>query len=241
MPASMKQTVSTSRAVRLYVSLGALLLCVGSFLALAGRVLQGETRAFDDQLLLAFRDPVELSRPIGPGWVAEAVRDVTSLGSVPLLAIALVIAVGYLLLAGKRRFALFSLLATLGGSALSFALKGSYNRPRPGLVPHLSEVITSSFPSGHAMHAAVVFLTFGALLAETTRRRRLKIYILCIAVGITALVGVSRVYLGVHYPSDVLGGWIAGLGWASLSAVGARGMTRSGLTGEERKLNGSNK
>ena len=211
-----------SRVVRLYVSLGAVLLYGGLFLALAGQVFQGETRAYDDRLLRMFRNPSDLAKPVGAGWVAETVRDITSLGSVPLLAFALGVAVGYLLLAGKRRLALFTLIATLGGSALSFLLKGSYNRPRPTLVPHLSDVITSSFPSGHAMHAAVVFLTFGGLLAEAAPRKRLKLYILAVALLATAAVGISRVYLGVHYPSDVLAGWIAGLGWASLSAMAAR-------------------
>jgi len=222
MPAPMNPLTRPSRVVRLYVSLGAVLLYGGLFLALAGQVFQGETRAYDDRLLRMFRNPSDLAKPVGAGWVAETVRDITSLGSVPLLAFALGVAVGYLLLAGKRRLALFTLIATLGGSALSFLLKGSYNRPRPTLVPHLSDVITSSFPSGHAMHAAVVFLTFGGLLAEAAPRKRLKLYILAVALLATAAVGISRVYLGVHYPSDVLAGWIAGLGWASLSAMAAR-------------------
>jgi undecaprenyl-diphosphatase len=222
----MKPSLFSSRVLRLYLRMGSVLVCAGVFLALAGRVLEGDTRAVDDRLLLALRDPSDLSKPLGPSWFAEAVRDITSLGSVPLLAIALAVAVGYLLLAGKRRFALFTLLATLGGSAFSFALKGSYSRPRPAVVPHLSEVMTSSFPSGHAMHAAVVFLTFGGLLAEAARHRRLKIYILVNALLVTALVGFSRVYLGVHYPSDVLGGWIAGLGWAGFSAMVARWLRR---------------
>lgn len=227
MPASNDELPQGSRSIRLYSSLGIVLCSVGLFLALAGQVFEGRTRAYDDALLLWFRDPSNLSRPAGPAWVAEAVRDFTSLGSVPLLVLALLLTTGYLLLAGRHRFAGFTLLSTLGGSALSFALKGSYHRPRPSVVPHLSDVMTSSFPSGHAMHAAVVFLTFGALLAEAMPRRRLKLFILGSALGVTGLVGVSRVYLGVHYPSDVLAGWIAGLAWASASVLAARASRRA--------------
>jgi undecaprenyl-diphosphatase len=120
----------------------------------------------------------------------------------------------YLWIDDKLRMAFFLGAATASGALLSFVLKSFFARPRPDLVPHLSQVFTSSFPSGHSMIAAVVYLTMGSLLASVLSKRILKVYVLGIAVMLTTAVGLSRVYLGVHYPTDVLAGWLAGLVWA---------------------------
>jgi undecaprenyl-diphosphatase len=123
--------------------------------------------------------------------------------------------------------------ATGGGLLLSSLLKGWFNRPRPEIVPHLSYVYTSSFPSGHSMLAAVVYLTLGSLLAASVTRRRIKAYILFVAILLTTLVGVSRVYLGVHYPTDVLAGWMAGLAWSLLVWLAARKLQSGGRPAHE--------
>jgi undecaprenyl-diphosphatase len=121
------------------------------------------------------------------------------------------------------------LLASVGGGiVVSTLLKLAFERARPDLVPHGSHVSSASFPSGHSMMAAVVYLTLGVLLARVEPRRRTKAYVLSVAVILTLLVGVSRVYLGVHWPTDVLAGWSIGAGWALLCWLVARWLQRRG-------------
>jgi undecaprenyl-diphosphatase len=124
--------------------------------------------------------------------------------------------VGYLVLADKRRIAMFVLVAVCGGLVLSALFKTTFDRPRPELVPHLSHVYSASFPSGHSMMSAITYLTLGTLLARIHKRRALKIYFLGLAMLLTFAVGISRVYLGVHWPTDVVAGWAAGASWAIL-------------------------
>ena len=137
----------------------------------------------------------------------------------------------------SRRYgaAVLVLAATLGGLLVSHLLKDLYDRPRPELVPHLTPVSTSSFPSGHAMLSAVVYLTLGALLARLVERWWVKLYVIVAALGLTGLVGFSRVYLGVHYPTDVLAGWAAGLSWAILCWLAARYLQRHGMVDGDRE------
>ena len=172
------------------------------------------TRDFDEAVLLALRSPADPADPVGPRWVEEMVRDVTSLGSTAVLTLITIAVLGFLIMDRKRGAAWLVLVSIAGGTALSTALKLGFERPRPDLVAHLVEVHTLSFPSGHAMLSAVTYLTLGALLARVQPRRRLKAYILSVAVALTLLVGFSRVYLGVHWPTDVLAGWCAGAAWA---------------------------
>lgn len=198
------------------------------FIAIAGEVLEGETRAFDETLLLAFRNPLDRADPLGPPWLEIAMLDLTSLGSTAVLTLVTLVAALYLVMDGKRAAALFVLLAIGIGTALNFGLKISFDRPRPDLVAHLAEVHTLSFPSGHAMMSATVYLTLGALLARTQPRRRMKIFVLTVAVLLTAVIGISRVYLGVHWPTDVLAGWFAGSAWALLCWALALFLQREG-------------
>jgi len=184
------------------------------FLEVADDVLEGETRRFDEGVMLAFRSPTDTNDPIGAAWVEELARDVTGLGSVVVLALLTVASAGFLLLQRKRHLAVYLLLAVATGTIGSSLLKWGFDRPRPDLVAHGHAVYTSSFPSGHSMMSAVVFLTLGVLLATAQSKRVMQIYILAIAVLVTVAVGTSRVYLGVHWPTDVLAGWAAGSGWA---------------------------
>lgn len=184
------------------------------FVELADDMREGDTRDFDRVLLLAFREPHDLTDPIGPGWFEEVMRDFTALGGHAVLTSIVLAVVGFLLLTRKRRFALLVALSVTAGMGLSSLLKSAFARPRPDLVAHATEVYTHSFPSGHAMLSAVVYLTLGALLARSRAEPRVKIYLLSVAVLLTLLVGVSRVYLGVHWPSDVLAGWAIGSAWA---------------------------
>jgi len=208
-----------------------LLVTAGTLLAfgkLAVEVLEGETRSFDRALLLAFRNPADPSDPLGPRWLEEAARDITSLGSTVVLTFVTLAVAGFLALARKRGAALLVLVSVGGGTLLSTLLKLGFERPRPDLVPHAAAVYTASFPSGHAMLSAVTYLTLGTLLARIQPRRRLRAYIVAIAVLLTLLVGTSRIYLGVHWPTDVLAGWCLGAAWAMLCWAVALWLQRRG-------------
>ncbi|WP_114768254.1 phosphatase PAP2 family protein [Microvirga subterranea] len=199
-----------------------------AFMELADTVREGEIHALDSRLLLALRDPTNLANPIGPSWLEEAARDITGLGGYAVLSIITWGTWAYLMIVGKRGTALLVLVAVIGGTLLSSGLKLGFERPRPDLVPHATRVYTASFPSGHAMMSAVTYLTLGALLARVETRRRARAFIVGLAVAMTLLVGMSRVYLGVHWPSDVLAGWSVGAAWASLCWFVALQLQRRG-------------
>ena len=205
------------------------------FTEIADEVLEGETLQVDETLLLLMRNPADLTDPVGPLWLEELGRDITALGGIGVLTMLTFLAAGYLLMLGKRRAALFALLAIGGGFALSMLLKHGFDRPRPDLVPHISYVYTRSFPSGHSMLSAVTYLTLGALLARIHEQRRLKLYFLIWAVLFTFLVGISRIYMGVHWPTDVLAGWVAGAVWAISCWLAALWMQRHGHMEQSRR------
>jgi len=184
------------------------------FLKLVSEMREGETHAADEAILLALREPTDPSNPIGPPWVEAMFRDLTGLGSPVVLALITIAVVGYLWLERKRGTALFVVLAVVGGALLETLLKLSFARPRPELVSHLVDVNSFSFPSGHATMATITYLTLGVLLARAEERRRMKLYLLAVAVFVALLVGISRIYLGVHWPTDVLAGWCVGAAWA---------------------------
>ncbi len=196
--------------VTLIVAAAALFL----FAKLADEVGEGSTRRFDEWLLLSLRTPGNLADPVGPRWFEEMARDVTALGGTAVLALMVLAVAGFLAMTRRSHAAVTVLVSVVGGVIVSQAAKLAFARPRPELVPHGAEIYTASFPSGHAMMAAVVYLTLGALLARTQSGRRVKAYILAVAVILTLLVGASRVYLGVHWPTDVLAGWALGGTWA---------------------------
>lgn len=201
---------------------------VGAFLEIAEEVGEGDIRQIDETVLLLFRNPADHADPLGPLWLEEAMRDLTALGSVAVLTTLTLSVAGFLALAGKLRVALFVLVSIGGGVALSFALKHGFDRPRPDLVAHGADVFTASFPSAHASMSAVAYLALGALMARIQPLLRLKIYIVALAVALTLIVGISRVYLGVHWPSDVLAGWTLGSSWALLCWLLALWLQRRG-------------
>lgn len=204
-----------------------------AFVELAGEVLEGETLAFDKTILLALRSAADPNEPGGPWWLARMARDITSLGSTTILTLTTVAALGFLLLLRKRAAALLVLVSVGGGMTLSSTLKALVGRARPDLVPHGDIVVTASFPSGHAMLSAIVYLTLGALLAQFVAGRRVKAYLLVCAMLLTLLVGASRVYLAVHWPTDVLAGWCVGAAWAALCWIVAEWLQRRGAVEPE--------
>ena len=203
-----------------------LVLLLLGFASLSDMVLEGETQRVDDRVLRALRRADDPSLPIGPAWLRGAALDITALGSASVLGIVVAAIVGFMLLQGLRRTALLVFAASAGGWLLNSLLKELFRRPRPDIVPHLREVMSLSFPSGHAMTSAAVYLTLGALLMRVAERRATKIYCMTFAMIVAGLVGVTRVYLGVHYPTDVLAGWLVGLSWALLCWLVERAIER---------------
>lgn len=247
----MEQSVArqrwTARSVHLYqwlrahtnllVLMVALLVVVGvwAFVEIAGEVVEGDTQKFDEWAVQALRMPDPDAKPgeqrpqvpIGPKWLREVGRDMTALGGVAVLFLVTLGVAGYLLMLRKYHAMWLVLVATGGGLLGSTLLKSVFDRPRPG-VDHFSYVMTSSFPSGHSMLSAVVYLTLGSLLARLIPKRLVKVYLIVVALLLTFLVGLSRVYMGVHYPTDVLAGWSAGLAWAMVCWLAARYLQRRG-------------
>jgi len=208
-----------------------LALIIGSvwiFLEIADEVIEGGTHPVDTWLMLAMRNPNDIDDPAGPRWLEELGRDFTALGGTGILTFVTLAVVGYLWLNRKYRLMVFIVIAVGGGTLISFLLKSGFDRPRPELFPQGSYVYTASFPSGHSMMSATAYLTLGALLTRIHPNRRTKIYILTVSILTAFAVGVSRVYMGVHWPSDVAAGWALGTAWALICWLVARWMQQRG-------------
>jgi undecaprenyl-diphosphatase len=192
---------------------------------LTEEVLEGDTAAFDRDVAAAMRSD-GATDPIGPPWLEEFARDVTALGSYAFLGLLSFGVIGYFLLTQRRSLAGLVAVSILGGVMISNILKTVFDRERPDLQSSV-RVFTASFPSGHATLSAISFLTLGALLAQTSPDPRVKAYFAILAIVLTVAVGTSRVYLGVHFASDVLAGWCVGGAWALLCWTVARWLRRA--------------
>jgi len=217
---------SARREVGATVALLVLALGGLAFLSIADEVAEGETRALDLAILLALRRPGESRTLVGPDWLHLAAIDVTALGSLAVLGLLVLLACAVMACLERWGEAVLLLVGAGGGLAISQGLKALFMRERPGLAFRAVEAVNASFPSGHAMLSAVVFLTLGALGARFSERRRLKALALGAAVGLSLLVGISRIYLGVHWASDVLAGWCVGAAWAMACWLAALAWTR---------------
>ena len=189
-------------------------LAVWAFVEIADEVMEGSTRAFDQRILHMLR--AQDGAPIGPSWLPTMVRDITAMGSWAVLGLFTLAVVGFLLLSRQGSLAALVVLAMVSGQVASHLLKTLFSRERPDAALRLAEVASLSFPSGHSMLSVLLYLTLGAMLAQALPSRRTKLYVLACAVVLAGLIGLSRIYLGVHYPSDVLAGWSAGFAWAVL-------------------------
>lgn len=198
------------------IAIGMAAAALFAFAKLGEEMIQGDTRAFDERVLLALRTPGYPADPIGPAWVEEMMRDFSALGGTGVLFLVTLGVVGFFLLQRRRPMAMMMAGSVGTGMLVSQVLKWGFDRPRPDLVPALTRVYTLSFPSGHATMSAVTYLTIGVLCARAQLRTAVKGYLLGVAIFLTLIVGVSRVYLGVHWPTDVLAGWAGGAAWALL-------------------------
>lgn len=220
------RALASDRKLIVIFVLAALLVLVAG--RLASEVLEGEAFAIDTRIMLALRTAGNLAQPVGPAWLLPTMRDITAIGGVTGLTLVTVLAAGGLIAARNLRTALFMVVAISVGATLASLLKTLFLRPRPTIVPHLVEVSYTSFPSGHAMNSAIVFLTLATLVARTQPARAVRIYIQAAAILLSLVVGASRVYLGVHWPSDVVAGWCVGGLWAVLCSVVFHGVMADG-------------
>lgn len=192
-----------------------LALSVASFLRLADTMEPSGGQGYDWKILQWLRpyadDP---SRPVGPWWLHEAAVDITSLGGISVLGLFALIAIGLLIMLGKRLSALILVFGLAGGVMLSEGLKAVFDRLRPPELYQAVDTLNASFPSGHALLATTFYLSLGVMLTRAFPRRHLKAYAMGSAILISLLIGLTRIYLGAHWASDVLGGWSVGAAFA---------------------------
>jgi undecaprenyl-diphosphatase len=212
----------------------AVCLLLWGFFALADEVMEGDTKSLDTKILVTLRKADDPSRPIGPSWVENSLLDLTAIGGPTVLGLVVFSVAGFLVLQTRYHTAIVVLATAASGEIANLAMKNVFQRPRPTVVPHLRDVLSTSFPSGHAMESAIIYLTLGAMLMRLAEGRIAKIYCMGMAIFVTLLVGISRVYLGVHYPTDVLAGWMFGFFWASLCWLVAKRFERETGVAEER-------
>lgn len=213
--------------------------CGFCFIKLADDVGEGQTQTFDEWVLRSLRRADDPAVTIGPAWLREPMLDITALGSPVVLTLMVIGVIGFMRLQRQFGCIVLTLVATITGKLVMEILKHFMDRDRPTAVPHLRDVTDHSFPSGHAMLSAIVYLTLGILLTQVVPGRTAKLYCLLCAMILTFLVGISRIYLGVHYPTDVLAGWMAGIGWALGWWLVAQYLRRRGMFFEERRTPGT--
>lgn len=218
----------SARHLVLLFSVAALFGCLFTFVEITDLVQEGDLHDSEQQWMRSLRLPDDPAVPVGPHWLKNICIDLSALGGVAVLALMTVLVAGYLLLERRYHSLGFLLLAALGGTVLNQVLKKWIGRERPDIIPHLAEVANASFPSGHSMLSSIIYLTLGVMLARSVESWKLKVYFISAALLVTLLIGLTRVYLGVHYPTDVLGGWTAGTAYAVFCALLAHWLAQRG-------------
>jgi undecaprenyl-diphosphatase len=214
---SLKSKFETYFGIELKVLVAILAVVIGTFgfLLIAGFVTRGTTDYFDFQTLRSIRTTGNLARPVGPVWLFEIMRDITALGGATVVFLITLFVFGYLILQKQYSMLYLVLAAVIGGAIIDLELKEIFSRIRPQIVPSLVMERSYGFPSGHSMMSTIIYLSLASLIARLQKRWRDKIYIIAVAVFLSFMIGISRIYLGVHYPTDVFGGWSLGLAWAA--------------------------
>jgi undecaprenyl-diphosphatase len=200
---------------------------VMTFIEIADDMTEADGQAFDQQVLALLRpyadDP---GRPWGPWWLKEAAADITSLGGISVLGLFALIVIVFLLSQRKWLSSLLLALGLVGGVMLSEGLKAVFERERPPQLMQAVETINASFPSGHALLATVFYLSIAVMLTRAFPRQRFKIFVLGVGILMALLVGLTRIYLGAHWATDVFAGWAVGSAWAMVLWLVAYGVAR---------------
>jgi undecaprenyl-diphosphatase len=204
------------RDIRVLIAALILVSASWAFIEIADEVTDGSTQEFDEWVLKTLRNAEDYEIPRGPAWLPETVRDITALGGGTVIVLLTLSVAGFLILRKEYKILWLLLFAVIGGALVDTALKELFARERPNVVLQLMTVTSFSFPSGHSMMSMVVYLSLGSLIARLQTRRRIRVYIIALALFFSFIIGISRIYLGVHYPTDVIAGWSIGLAWATL-------------------------
>lgn len=203
------------------------------FAGVTEAVHEGQWQEAENAFIRSLRTPQDASVPVGPAWLHNVCLDISALGGGAVLTLMSVLVIGYLLLLRHYHAILLLLAAALGGMGLNSFLKRFFGRERPDIVPHLSDVASASYPSGHSMLSAIVYLTLGVMLAQAVKPWSLKVYFVGAALLLSFLIGLTRIYLGVHYPTDVVGGWTVGTAYAVFCAMVASWLQQRGVVEPE--------
>lgn len=209
----LRRAITLARAE--FAALGALAIVtlgIMTFVEIADDMTEADGQAFD-QMVLHWMQPIA-GQPRGSRWLHEAAADLTSLGGISVLTLFAVVALGFLLILRKRLSALLLVVGLVGGVGLSEGLKALFERARPPAVYQAVETLNASFPSGHALLSTVFYLTVAVMMTRAFPKRRLKAYVLGVGMVFALLVGLTRIYLGAHWTTDVLAGWSIGAAWA---------------------------
>lgn len=200
------------------IGLGVVVFCLVGFIALVFSIETSFVLALDESVIRMLRSGEHLEKLVGPRWLQECARDYTALGGYAVLLMLTLLVYGFLRLEQRRSAGLFIVATVVSGYIMGMVLKETIGRPRPEIVPHLSGVDSGiggpSFPSGHSTMSTVVYVTMALMLSQLSSHKRVKVFLLVAPLAIAFVVGASRVMMGVHYPTDVLGGWMVGLAWA---------------------------
>lgn len=232
MPASKKAPPRdpASYRTRLLAGLAAIAAACFVFLKIWSEFAEHDPRSLDATIMLSMRVAGHPNIPIGPAWLRAMMIEISSLGGGTVLTLLLFGACGFLAIKGAAKRALWVAGAVLSGSLAVTLLKHLFGRPRPELIDHLVGTQTLSFPSGHAANSALVYLTIAALASDHEPSRPARIYLLAVAIVLTLMIGLSRIYLGVHWPSDVLAGWTFGAAWALIWRLAATHFSQAAVT-----------
>ena len=197
------------RRFRLAAAIGA-----GAVFAIcAALAMGGMSGQFDRAVVAGLRDAQDPAVTAGPVWLGPFAKDITALGGTPVLTVLCLLLAGFLVVRREWRRLVLLLGVVAGETIIVHALKDAFGRARPEHVPHLVEATSASFPSGHSASAAAIFLVLAAMLAPSLKDAASRYYVYAAAAIMALLVGASRIFLGVHYPTDVLAGWSFGFAW----------------------------
>jgi undecaprenyl-diphosphatase len=197
------------------------------FFTLGAEIGEGDTSAFDRKLIRLLRNSDMGGEPVGPAWFKDSMRDVTALGGFTFLTLMTTVVVLGLFFHRKRREGIIVALTAISSQTSIEILKVLYDRPRPDpVLPHL-HAYTASFPSGHTTESTAIFLTVATAIATLEANDNTKMLTYAVATFAILSIGFSRVYLGMHWPTDVLGGWVLGTAWALVAWTALRNKTKS--------------